>query len=252
MFCLQTQRRILFGQKSNNCGGERFTLFILHLRSLRKVHLDLWIRDVVKPIWILLLLYLFIQRRECSKVKSSTAARSVSCVIKYFYRTSCNNYLDIFGQIFIVYWSQPQLPTRFIPLPHEGDKQKSNSKISSQHSHIFFIPRYKYKHIFRLNRRHYEPHMQTESHWSQNMTSLSAHLSVKTLIITALPTYHLDQDPRTWRKEFIGSRKYFCGGLLLQSFLINLHFCTQSFLAPCCRTPISFRRKQLFHSKLFE
>ena len=206
----------MFEQKSNNCGGRRFTLFCsfkeLIASSLKSR------RDVVRPIRILLLLYLFIQRRECSKVKSSTAARSVSCVIKYFYRTSCNNYLDIFGQIFIVYWSQPQLPTRFIPLPHEGDKQKSNSKISSQHSHIVFIPRYKYKHIFRLNRRHYEPHMQTESHWSQNMTSLSAHLSVKTLIITALPTYHLDQDPRTWRKEFIGSRKYFWWGVIIAKF----------------------------------
>ena len=50
-------------------------------------------RDMVKPIWILLLLYLFVQRTEFSDVKSSTAAGRIGpCVIKYFYWTSCSNY----------------------------------------------------------------------------------------------------------------------------------------------------------------
>ena len=59
-------------------------LFSEHLRSLRGVHLDLGRGDVVKPIWILLLLYLFIQRREFPKVKSSTAAISVLLCYKIF------------------------------------------------------------------------------------------------------------------------------------------------------------------------
>ena len=59
-------------------------LFSEHLRSLRGVHLDLGRGDVVKPIWILLLLYLFIQRREFPNVKSSTAAISVLLCYKIF------------------------------------------------------------------------------------------------------------------------------------------------------------------------
>ena len=201
MFCLRAERGYCLNRNQITVAGNDL-LFSVHLRSLLRSRKG----DVVKPIWILLLLYLFIQRREFSKVKSCTEAISVLLCYKIFL---LNFLQQLYGHIWSNLYSLLVIASDWenLFLLHTRHKTSAFLESSRKHSHNFLIPWYKYKHIFRLNRSHYEPHMQTWSHWSQNMTSLSPHLSVKRLIITAMPTFHLRSGSE--RKEFIGSRKYF-------------------------------------------
>ena len=192
-------------------------LFSVHLRGLRRVHLDLDRGMWSNPFgfYCFCICLYFIQRREFSKVKSSTAAISVLLCYKIFL---LNFLQQLYGHIWSNLYSLLAKATAGIYSFSSRDTRDTSAFLKSfrKHSHIFSIPWYKYKHISRLNRSHYEPHMQTVSHWSQNMTSLSPHLSVKTLIITAMPTFHLRSGSE--RKEFIGSRKYFLWGVIIAKF----------------------------------
>ena len=205
---------------------------------------------MVKPIWILLLLYLFIQRREFSKVKSSTAAISVLLCYKIFL-------LDFLQQLYGHIWSN-----LYSRLAKATDKSYSCSSrdtgdtgvhflnLFQKLSHIFLIPWYKYKHIFRLNRSNNEPHMQT---WIPLVSKYDVAISS---FISKNAHYHRDANISSKigiREEGIYwiEKVFFVGGYYCKVSSLICIFAHNSFLAPCWRTPISFRSKQLFHSKLF-